>query len=452
MGLFDRIFRQPRPTAARRFDAAGGGRRATGFATFGRTQSEVSAAAASVRSRARGLAANNPYVSNGVANWVAALVGTGIVPTADADSVSDFSQWCELADADGRTDFFGLQAEMARALVVDGEGFAQLVETDSGLRVRLLPCELVDESCTVELSDGRFIVNGIEFAADGSRAAYHVFPARPTDAFAGYAAPIRIPASQILHIFKPLGAGQVRGISWLAPIVVGANELDAIIDALAVGVKVAALHTGFLIDQNATGEPFDGEDLSAVSLEPGTVRRLPHGFDIKFSAPQQANETAAFIRGNLQMLAAGLGLPEHLFSGDLTNANYSSLRAGLLPFRQRVEQVQYHTLVPQLLNPVWRRFFVPTVVAGDLAAVPRVQWLPPAWLQVDPEKAAKADAAELSAGLTSRKKLVAARGWNIADLDAEIVADRAREKLFGLSFGEPPKISPAEAPKKDETP
>src|SRR3546814_685424 len=147
------------------------------------------------------------------------------------------------------------------------------------------------------------------------------------------------------------------------------------------------------------------------------------------------------------MLAAGLGLPEQLLSGDLTNANYSSLRAGLLPFRQRVEQIQYHTLAPQLLSPVWRRFHAPAVVAGDIDTVPAVEWLPPAWLQVDPAKAAQADAAELAAGLTSRRKLVAARGWSIDDLDGEIAADRAREAALGLSFGatgKPAEPKPAE--------
>lgn len=303
----------------------------------------------------------------------------------------------------------GLQADMVRALVIDGEAFAQLIETDAGLRLRFIPSELVDDSVTRDLPAGGYIVSGVEFDSDGQRVAYHILPAKPVDLFASYAPPVRVPASEIIHLFKPIGIGQVRGISWLAPVVVPANEFDAIVDALAVGIKVAALHAGFLVDLNSAGEPFAADELPEPSLEPGTIRRLPAGIDIKFSSPEHAKETASFLRFNLQMLAAGLGLPEHMLSGDLANANYSSLRAGLLPFRQRVEQVQYHTIAPQLLDPVWRRFHTPSVIAGDYNAVPAVEWLPPAWMQVDPEKAAKADAAELAAGLTSRRKLVAAR-------------------------------------------
>lgn len=68
----------------------------------------------------------------------------------------------------------------------------------------------------------------------------------------------------------------------------------------------------------------------------------------------------------------------------------------------------------------------------DLALDPAAAWaslealhgLPPAFMQVDPMKQVQADAAELEAGLTSRRKLVAARGWVIEDLDSELAAER----------------------------
>jgi lambda family phage portal protein len=195
------------------------------------------------------------------------------------------------------------------------------------------------------------------------------------------------------------------------------------------------MHSAFLVDMNGTGEPYDGTDAGGImesGLEPGTMKRLPSGYDVKFNTPGQVHEIGAFLRLSLQQLAAGLGLPEHLLSGDLTGANYSSLRAGLLPFRQRVEQIQYGTLVPQLLAPVWRDVVTWAVLSGsvdapDFEANPRAylrcEWLPPKPMQVDPIKQVQADVAELEAGLTSRRKLVAERGWNLADLDREIAAD-----------------------------
>ncbi|WKW52025.1 phage portal protein [Rhodomicrobium lacus] len=448
MGTLTRIrdwFATPK-FQVRRFDAAGGGRRAHGFGTFGRTQTEVSGAAYTVRSRARALAVNQPFLANAVGNWVGSLFGCGIVPTGDAEAVAHFNAWAENADFDGRTDFWGLQADIARSLVVDGESFVQLVYSDSGVKLRLIPAELVDESRTAELANGGYVVNGVEFDASGQRVAYWVRPQKPNAAFESYAPPVRVPAAEIRHIFRPIGVGQVRGISWLAPVIIPANEFDAIQDALSVGVKVSAMHAGFLVDLNSTGEPFEG-DLSAVDLTPGTVRRLPQGVDIKFSSPEQTRETAAFLNFQLRQLAAGLGIPDHMLSGDLSNANYSSLRAGLLPFRQRCEQVQYSVLATQLLNPIWRAVMNFALLSGELKSVPRCEWLPPAWQQVDPEKAAEADKLELEAGLTSRRKLVAARGWSISDLDAEIAEDRAREKSLGLNF-----MGEANAQKAVQTP
>jgi lambda family phage portal protein len=225
-------------------------------------------------------------------------------------------------------------------------------------------------------------------------------------------------------------------VSWLAPVILPASELDQLLDALLVGVKVAAMHAGFLIDQNGTaGEPFDGTGEGGVletGLEPGTLRRLPTGMDIKFSTPQQTAEVAAFLKLNLQQLAAGLGLPTHFVDGDLTGANYSSLRAGLLPFRQRVEQIQYGTFVPQFLAPVWRRVVTYAGLSGDLDGfgpewLP-VEWLPPKPMQVDPLKDTQATVAEIEAGLTSRRKAVAERGWSIEQLDEEIAADTMKKE------------------------
>lgn len=451
-GLFNRAQRRQH---ARRFDGAAGGRRGWGMGTFHSINPEVAAAGPNLRARARYLAANNPFLASAVANWVGALIGAGIMPTAkhpDADIRKAlgafFHDWAEEADADGRTDLPGLCVDIARGLVVDGEAFVQLVPLDGVPRLRLVPPELIDESMTRELGDGRMIVQGVEFDADGRRVAYHAFPAKPTDQFATYAPPVRIAAEDILHVLKPLAAGQVRGVSWLAPVILPANEFDQIVDALAMGVKVAAMHAGFLIDQNGTaGEPYDGSGEGGIletGLEPGTLKRLPTGVDVTFTTPQQANEVAAFLRFNLQMLAAGLGLPEHLLSGDLTGANYSSLRAGLLPFRQRVEQIQYGVLVPQLLRPVWRRVIAFAVLSEEIDVTGledafRVEWIMPRPMQVDPEKDAKAVREMLSLNLMSRRQAVAELGWDIEALDAEIAADRAREAALGIA----PAANPA---------
>ena len=78
------------------------------------------------------------------------------------------------------------------------------------------------------------MVQGLEFDGEGRRVAYHVLSARPYDQFATYAPAVRIPAGQILHVMRPLAAGQVRGISWSAPIILAAIEFDQLCDAFSL--------------------------------------------------------------------------------------------------------------------------------------------------------------------------------------------------------------------------
>ncbi|SLN77514.1 phage portal protein [Roseisalinus antarcticus] len=206
---------------------------------------------------------------------------------------------------------------------------------------------------------------GIEFASDGTRRAYHVRPQRPTDLFPGTHESIRVPAEDMIHVFRSLGPGQVRGVSALTPVLTILSEYDQASDALLVGLKVAAMHVAFSTDVNGTAaSAYDAAGLDEEGLSPGTVYRLGIGEDVRFNSPDQAKASAALLKTMRQKIAAGLGGPTHLPDGDLSDAKYSSLRAGL----------------------------------------------------------------------TSRRQAVALMGWNVAELDAEIAADRARERKLGLSF------------------
>ncbi len=433
MGILKRIFGKPEPARTRRFDGAAGGRRGFGIGTLGRINSETAAAGPILRARATYLAANDPWVSHGVSNLVGALVGAGIQPTSrHPDKAirralqSYFGEWSAAPDAEGRTDFAGLQAVIAQSMVVAGEAVVLITDTSEGPRLRVIPADLLDESKT----DGAAIFSGVETDSTGRRVAYWILPERAGSAFNTHAPSVRVEAEYVLHVFKPIAPGQLRGVSWLAPIILPASELNLLSDAVLKGVQVAALAAGFIVDQNGSGEAFDGE---IPSLEPGAMIRLPFGTDIRFNTPAQASQIAEVLKFNLRQLAAGLGLPDHMLSGDLSGANYSSLRAGLLPFRQRMEQIQYGVLVPQLLAPVWRAVILHGILSGKIAAPDfeanpdaylRAEWLPPKPLQVDPLKDINATVAELDAGLTSRRKAVAERGWSVDDLDEEIAAER----------------------------
>ena len=245
-----------------------------------------------------------------------------------------------------------------------------------------------------------------------------------------------VPAADMIHLFKPLGAGQVRGTSWLASVILKLADLDGLEDALLMGFKVAALHAGFITNLGSDASlPYEGQQAGTqldVSLEPGTMKVLPAGTDVKFNSPMQAQQGSEFIATQLRAVAAGLHVPEFLLSGDMRGANYSSMRSALVSFRQYIERIQYNILIPQMLDRVWTRVMLNE---DDLT----VEHYPPALPWVDPLKDVEAVAAEIKAGLVSRRQAVARRGYDIEELDDEIKADRERETAMGLSFDLNPK-------------
>jgi len=65
-----------------------------------------------------------------------------------------------------------------------------------------------------EIGGGARIRAGIEFDAAGRRVAYRVLSSRPGDPLGSLRMdPFRVPAADCLHLFKPLAAGQLRGIT-----------------------------------------------------------------------------------------------------------------------------------------------------------------------------------------------------------------------------------------------
>lgn len=407
-----------------------------------------------VSHRARYAVENDPLCTNGASELVSGMIGAGMNPepaSIDDDAtkaavVKSFREWCDGADADGRTDFWGLQNVAGSEIVVTGEALLHLLTgPDGALQIRVIPADRLDPADTRELPDGSRVIAGVQFDADGRRTGYHI---RKDDLTFDT---VFVPAADMLHVFKNRFAAQVRGISWFAPVLLTANELAQLEDAMLVGAKVSAMLMGFLVDLNATGpdplaDPNLGTQRDSIysgGLEPGTIKRLGFGQDIKFSSPQQVSTSIDLAKLNIRQIAAGLGCPEFLVSGDLSQANYSSLRAGLVTFKRRLEQYQFQMLVPQMMNPIYRRWMLLEYLAGRLD-LPGFEANPKAYLSanwaadpldfVDPEKDVTAEIFAIGAGLKSRRQSISERGGSIEETDAEIAADNARAKALGLNF------------------
>ncbi|MBS7544366.1 phage portal protein [Ancylobacter oerskovii] len=442
--FFDRAINALRPSQ-RSYEGASASRRASGWGKMANQHGAAQAARAPLAQRARYLVANNPHAAIRSA-WTTALVGTGIVPAITGKLAERWTAWTDEADADGMCDFYGLTALMVGGMIVDGEALALMIATPAGLRIRVLHPDQLDASLTRPLAAGGRIVNGVEFDMFGTRVAYWIIKERPEIGLGLNLQPVRVPAEDVIHLFRPDFPGQVRGVSWFAPAILRLGEIDEWHGAQLTRQKIGALLAG-VITTNDGAVPFGGEAQGEAiigSLEPGAMVVLPPGKDVSFSNPPAiAQEANDFARITLHEIAAALGLPYEVLTGDLSAVNYSSIRAGLVEWRRRIEMLQHNVIVFQALRPIWRRWVMLESLAGRIEGriedLLPVRWITPKQQWVDPGKDVQAEIDAINAGLMSRREAVAARGMDVAALDAEIAADKAREASLGLSFAAPAK-------------
>jgi lambda family phage portal protein len=284
--------------------------------------------------RARELVVTNGYAANACEAYAANLIGDGMKPSSliEDPDLRDRVQrlwlaWTDEADADGLTDFYGLQAMVAREMFVAGECFVRLRprraedELLVPIQLQLLQSEMLPFDKTEVLSGNRRIRCGIEFDAIGRRLAYHFRRRHPGDSTdQGEVLPetVRVPAEDVLHIYRPIDAGQIRGLPHVAPAMVRLFLLDQYDDAELDRKKTAAMFAGF-ITKSAPEEPLmgevedTGEGIGIASLEPGTLQVLLPGEDIRFSSPADVGGGyEAFQYRTLLAISASLGLPYHL--------------------------------------------------------------------------------------------------------------------------------------------
>jgi lambda family phage portal protein len=397
MAFFDK-FRRPKlggPGAMRaRLEGAMAKRRLRGWnPPLENINALVAGGGARLLARSRELVVSNGYAANACEAFAANLVGDGIKPSsliADPEIRDQVQRlwlaWTDEADADGLTDFYGLQAMIAREMFVAGECFVRLRprRVEDGLLVplqlQLLQSELLPFDKTETAPNGNRIRCGVEFDAIGRRVAYHFRRSHPgdvTDQGPRNTGTTRVLAEDVLHIYRPIDAGQIRGLPHIAPAMVRLFLLDQYDDAELDRKKTAAMFAGF-ITKTAPEDPMMGEGeadpdgAALASLEPGTLQVLLPGEDVRFSSPADVGGGyEAFQYRTLLAVSASLGLPYHLVTGDVRQANYSSLRAELVEFRRRIGQLQHGVMAHQLCRPVWQRW-IETALLSSAEAVDRI--------------------------------------------------------------------------------
>ncbi|MCX6632308.1 MAG: phage portal protein [Candidatus Solibacter sp.] len=435
--------------------------------------------------RSRDMARKDGWAAKAIDEWVCNAIGNGIKPQslhptqATKEKIQKlWSQFAGECDASGTTDIYGFEALAFRSMVEGGECFVRkhVRPIEAGLAVPLqlqlmeteqLPFYLARP--TPDTPRGNVVRASIEFDPDGRRTAYYFYREHPGERllFPAGMDLLRIPAGEVMHLFRPMRPGQLRGIPWLANALVRLWELDQYDDAELLRKKFAAMMMAFITRQNPEDPFFGNEQTSAqatsaggatpdsepgvqvAQLEAGTMMDLEPGEDVKFTEPADVGGNyEAFERQTLLRIGAGLGLPYDMLTGDLSQTSYSSIRAGILSFRRLCEQIQYGVFVFQFCRPTWQAFIEAAVLAGQLDARDyqanrldylAVEWHTPKWAWVDPEKDVKGEIMAIRAGLKSRSMSINEAGMDEEDVDRQIARDNERADELGLVLDSDPR-------------
>ncbi len=428
-----------------------------------------------LRARSRELVRNDPLAGAGLDTLVSNLIGTGISPRwqiTDANTKQSlqtlWNDWAQECDHDGIADFYGLQALACRCMIESGEVLIRFLPQQPGamsvpLKLQIIEPDHLDETYSTTLDNGREVRMGIEFDASGRRVAYHLFKDHPGEAFlsSDTTTRVRVPASEILHIYRPLRPGQKRGRPWLSAVITTLHELNKYLDAEQVRKASAAMFGGFItappgeadsvpnIFGTGTTDPTGAE---VMALEPGTFPTLPAGMDVKFSEPADVGGSyESFVKHMERRIARGFGgLTYEKLSGDLSSVNYSSIRAGNLEFQRLCLQIIGNVLVFQLCQPVARYWISQAVLSGAVKIIDfiehraqyyRIKWCPDGWPWVDPQKDLESEKLAIRSGLKSRAESVAERGRDVEEIDFEQAEDNTRADALGLVYDTDPRKS-----------
>jgi lambda family phage portal protein len=430
------------------------------------------AAGPTVLSRARHLVRNNGYARAAIRSWSSSTVGAGIKPSSlltdqrlrEAVNAA-WLTWTDEADAEGVTDFYGLARRVAREAYLAGETFIRLrprLPRDGltvPLQLQMLPAEQLPLSKIEVAPNGNPIRLGIEFDRNlrERRVAYWFYRANPVDTTLTFPEAMlageltRVPADEIIHVFDPLEAGQVRGLTGFHAAVNKLFHMDLYDEAELERKKQISRYATFITQPDdrdpTTGNPLNPrpEDDDSV-YGPGASVLLYPGEDVKFSAPGEVGSSyEPFQYRTLLQISAALGVPYAELSTDLTKATYASSRAGLLAFRQEIEAFQHGVLVFNFLRRVWDRWMDAAVLAGAVpisaqaynanlklyramkAITPRAAW-------VDPLKDLQAEVLAIRAGVKAPQDVVEAMGYDLEEVYKRIAEAKALAESLGLTF------------------
>ena len=445
-----------------------------------------------LRAWSRALVRDNAYAWGVVDTIVSSVVGCGItaqsqVETQEGTDIEDvneirdkvWEEWCEVCDVNGRLSFAEIQQLAQREMVEAGEVLIHLVNTPNKtyrginrpipLAIELIEADrLATEKDTYKIhsKDGNKIIRGVELDDLGKPLAYWIYPEHPNGPYATRVLPERIPAKDILHLFRVDRIGQTRGVSWFAPVMSWLRDLGVYVDN---EIQASAVASCFGVAITTTGRAGSGLMPSADSeqsdvngnqfeyLEPAMVVRLQPGESVESINPGRPNSASEpWINLMLRGISVGTGLSYEVVSRNYSGTSYSSSRTSMLEDRRRFRRWQRY-IVGHLCQPVRDRFDEQAATAGvdgfasmteileDRRKATAVEWQTPAWEWVDPQSEQSASDAALTSFQSTYQDELGQRGKNWRNVFYQRAKEEKLKRQLGLVTADMANVEASQA-------
>lgn len=440
-----------------------------------------------LRARSRQAAANSPFAKRFINLVVDNVCGPipfkiqakikkkngALDSTANANVELAWNNWSRDCEISERFDWDMLQRLIVQILATDGEVLIKKYKGPDygkyGYRLQIIDVDRLCEMRNESLPNGGAIHMGVEINAVGKPVRYHILKRKPSDWQRGYVQRDYeiIPAEDIIHIFRPDYAEQVRGVPWMYAAMLNLVNLGAFEESAIIAARVGASQMGIIesSDGGASlnfGDGVDSQGNPEITAEPGTFPVLPPGYKMGAWNPKYPDAAMdPFIKACTRGISAGVNVAHHNLSNDMTEVNYSSARIAELSERENWKTIQ-NFVISQLHRKVYADWLPVQILMGNLPipflAIEKykeVRWQGRRWAWVDPQKEITAKIEAINNRLTSRTRVIAEQGDDIEEIFSELEEEEKMLKALGLNIqpaqtGKPVDVKPEESENAEE--
>jgi lambda family phage portal protein len=464
------------PQLRSNYEGASVGRRMGAWNTYASSPNAITetSSLSTLRARTRDAVRNNPWATQGLHSYASNLVGRGIQPRWILDNEVlrkeielAWYEWTQECDADGQNDFYGMQNLATKTVIQSGEALVRFRprRLSDGLSVplqlQLLEPDFLDDWKNGPAPTGTSTFHmGIEINGVGQRAAYWLRKQHPGDSYwmpGGYDSS-RIPAAQVLHVYRVDRPGQLRGVPWFAPVLSRMFLLDQYEDAELDRKKTSALFVAFVKKTGDLAGPGgligfdemgDDKDRPFAELEPGMLNYLLPGEDVVFANPSDVGGSYdVWITRQLQAIAAGIGITYEQLTGDFSRVNFSSSRGRSIEFRRQARQIIGSMINFQFNQKVAEMWLSMAVASGKIKipdyatnrrAYTMIDWRPDGWEWVNPREDVETEKAKVRAGFNTFEQVLIELGGDMEEIDEANIEANKFVDTNGLVYDSDPR-------------